>query len=218
MIKPYSLDIFEDQLYWVAKENGEVWKQDKFGKGEKEKMLVVNPWLTQVRIFHQLRYNKSGNHQLWHYDALNYLESLFWNNGYITGKYISLKYPDFSVYVCVYVCVIFNDFDQIKIKLEAEWHYRSHQQIASGSISASVVWSEGCDLPATESNQHLAPAKCELGSQVTKLVLWTPGIRPIPVSLRYVGLSWKLSVTDISSSLVLMSLGLPSFHLAACVQ
>ncbi|XP_058520574.1 low-density lipoprotein receptor-related protein 2 [Ochotona princeps] len=59
VVKPYSLDIFEDQLYWVAKENGEVWKQDKFGKGEKEKMLVVNPWLTQVRVFHQLRYNKS---------------------------------------------------------------------------------------------------------------------------------------------------------------
>uniref|UniRef100_A0A8C5KSR3 Low-density lipoprotein receptor-related protein 2 n=1 Tax=Jaculus jaculus TaxID=51337 RepID=A0A8C5KSR3_JACJA len=58
-IKPFSLDVFEDQLYWVAKEKGEVWKQNKFGKGQKEKMLVVNPWLTQVRIFHQLRYNQS---------------------------------------------------------------------------------------------------------------------------------------------------------------
>ncbi|XP_032148954.1 low-density lipoprotein receptor-related protein 2 isoform X4 [Sapajus apella] len=56
---PYSLDIFEDQLYWIAKEKGEVWKQNKFGQGKKEKTLVVNPWLTQVRIFHQLRYNKS---------------------------------------------------------------------------------------------------------------------------------------------------------------
>ncbi|XP_021582708.2 low-density lipoprotein receptor-related protein 2 isoform X1 [Ictidomys tridecemlineatus] len=58
-LKPYSLDIFEDQLYWVSKDKGEVWKQNKFGKGQKEKMLVVNPWLTQVRIFHQLRYNRS---------------------------------------------------------------------------------------------------------------------------------------------------------------
>uniref|UniRef100_A0A8C6QUZ8 Low-density lipoprotein receptor-related protein 2 n=1 Tax=Nannospalax galili TaxID=1026970 RepID=A0A8C6QUZ8_NANGA len=58
-MKPFTLDIFEDQLYWVAKEKGEVWKQNKFGKGKKEKVLVVNPWLTQVRIFHQLRYNQS---------------------------------------------------------------------------------------------------------------------------------------------------------------
>ncbi|XP_021094201.1 low-density lipoprotein receptor-related protein 2 isoform X1 [Heterocephalus glaber] len=58
-MKPYSLDIFEDQLYWVSKEKGEVWKQNKFGQGVKEKMLVVNPWLTQVRIFHQHRYNLS---------------------------------------------------------------------------------------------------------------------------------------------------------------
>lgn len=65
-MNPYSLDIFEDQLYWISKEKGEVWKQNKFGQGKKEKTLVVNPWLTQVRIFHQLRYNKSGNHQLWY--------------------------------------------------------------------------------------------------------------------------------------------------------
>lgn len=59
-MRPFSLDIFEDQLYWVAKEKGEVWRQNKFGKGNKAKVLVVNPWLTQVRVFHQLRYNQSG--------------------------------------------------------------------------------------------------------------------------------------------------------------
>ncbi|KAM4859286.1 low-density lipoprotein receptor-related protein 2 [Thomomys bottae] len=58
-IKPFNLDIFEDQLYWVAKEKGEVWSKNKFGQGNKEKILSVNPWLTQVRIFHQFRYNKS---------------------------------------------------------------------------------------------------------------------------------------------------------------
>nr|XP_012637337.1 low-density lipoprotein receptor-related protein 2 [Microcebus murinus] len=57
--RPYNLDIFEDQLYWISREKGEVWKQDKFGQGQKEKMLVVNPWLTQVRIFHQRRYDRS---------------------------------------------------------------------------------------------------------------------------------------------------------------
>ncbi|XP_053453877.1 low-density lipoprotein receptor-related protein 2 [Nycticebus coucang] len=58
-VKPYSLDIFENHLYWISKEKGEVWKQNKFGQGEKEKILVLNTWLTQARIFHQLRYNHS---------------------------------------------------------------------------------------------------------------------------------------------------------------
>ncbi|XP_031410157.1 low-density lipoprotein receptor-related protein 2-like [Meleagris gallopavo] len=56
---PYSLDVFEGHLYWIAKERGEVWKKDKFGNGEKVKVLTVNPWLTQVRIYHQHRYNQS---------------------------------------------------------------------------------------------------------------------------------------------------------------
>uniref|UniRef100_A0A8D0H975 Low-density lipoprotein receptor-related protein 2 n=1 Tax=Sphenodon punctatus TaxID=8508 RepID=A0A8D0H975_SPHPU len=56
---PYSLDVFEGHLYWISKERGEVWKEDKFGRGEKVKMLTVNPWLTQVRIYHQHRYNQS---------------------------------------------------------------------------------------------------------------------------------------------------------------
>ncbi|XP_067405392.1 low-density lipoprotein receptor-related protein 2 isoform X6 [Emydura macquarii macquarii] len=56
---PYSLDVFEGHLYWISKEKGEVWKEDKFGKGEKVKVLTVNPWLTQVRIYHQHRYNQS---------------------------------------------------------------------------------------------------------------------------------------------------------------
>nr|XP_010969732.1 low-density lipoprotein receptor-related protein 2 isoform X1 [Camelus bactrianus] len=58
-MNPYSLDIFESQLYWISKDKGEIWIQDKFGRDEKEKLLIVNPWLTQVRIFHQRRYNQS---------------------------------------------------------------------------------------------------------------------------------------------------------------
>ncbi|XP_029461540.1 low-density lipoprotein receptor-related protein 2 isoform X2 [Rhinatrema bivittatum] len=56
---PYSLDVFEGHLYWTSKEKGEVWKEDKFGNGGKMKVLTVNPWLTQVRIYHQHRYNHS---------------------------------------------------------------------------------------------------------------------------------------------------------------
>ncbi|XP_041433100.1 low-density lipoprotein receptor-related protein 2 isoform X2 [Xenopus laevis] len=56
---PYSLDVFEGHLYWTTKEKGEVWKKDKFGTGQKVKVLTVNPWLTQVRIYHGHRYNHS---------------------------------------------------------------------------------------------------------------------------------------------------------------
>ncbi|KAM9664148.1 low-density lipoprotein receptor-related protein 2 [Trichechus inunguis] len=56
---PYSLDVFEGQIYWTSKERGEVWKEDKFGNGDRVKVLTVSPWLTQVRIFHQHRHNQS---------------------------------------------------------------------------------------------------------------------------------------------------------------
>ena len=62
-MNPYSLDIFESQLYWTSKDKGEVWIQDKFGRNKKEKLLTVNPWLTQVRVFHQRKYNHSGSHK-----------------------------------------------------------------------------------------------------------------------------------------------------------
>ncbi|XP_035378717.1 low-density lipoprotein receptor-related protein 2a isoform X1 [Electrophorus electricus] len=56
---PYSLDIFEGHVYWTSKAKGEVWKTDKFGKGDKVKVLTINPWLTQVRIYQEHRYNNS---------------------------------------------------------------------------------------------------------------------------------------------------------------
>ncbi|KAI2660889.1 Low-density lipoprotein receptor-related protein 2 [Labeo rohita] len=57
---PYSLDVFEGHVYWTTKEKGEVWKKDKFGKGDKVKVLTINPWLTQVRIYQQHRHNHSA--------------------------------------------------------------------------------------------------------------------------------------------------------------
>ncbi|XP_059895450.1 LOW QUALITY PROTEIN: low-density lipoprotein receptor-related protein 2a [Gadus macrocephalus] len=56
---PYSLDVFEGHVYWTTKERGEVWKMDKFGSGNKVKVLTINPWLTQVRIYQEHRHNHS---------------------------------------------------------------------------------------------------------------------------------------------------------------
>ncbi|XP_043931281.1 low-density lipoprotein receptor-related protein 2 [Protopterus annectens] len=58
---PYSVDIFEGYLYWTTKEKGEVWKVEKFGTGQKVKVLTVNSWLTQARIYHGHRYYKELN-------------------------------------------------------------------------------------------------------------------------------------------------------------
>uniref|UniRef100_A0A8B9LU25 Low-density lipoprotein receptor-related protein 2 n=1 Tax=Astyanax mexicanus TaxID=7994 RepID=A0A8B9LU25_ASTMX len=57
---PYSLDLFEGHVYWTTKAKGEVWKTNKFGKGDKVKVLTINPWLTQVRIYQEHRHNHSG--------------------------------------------------------------------------------------------------------------------------------------------------------------
>uniref|UniRef100_A0A8C5B335 Low-density lipoprotein receptor-related protein 2 n=1 Tax=Gadus morhua TaxID=8049 RepID=A0A8C5B335_GADMO len=56
---PYSLDVFEGHVYWTTKERGEVWKMDKFGSGNKVKVLTINPWLTQVRVYQEHRHNHS---------------------------------------------------------------------------------------------------------------------------------------------------------------
>ncbi|KAI1884876.1 hypothetical protein AGOR_G00214380, partial [Albula goreensis] len=56
---PYSLEVFEGHVYWTTKERGEVWKTNKFGKGDKVKVLTINPWLTQVRIYQEHRHNHS---------------------------------------------------------------------------------------------------------------------------------------------------------------
>ncbi|MED6276189.1 Low-density lipoprotein receptor- protein 2 [Characodon lateralis] len=56
---PYSLDVFEGHVYWTTKEKGEVWKTNKFGQGNKVKVLTINPWLTQVRIYQEHQHNQS---------------------------------------------------------------------------------------------------------------------------------------------------------------
>lgn len=57
---PYSLDVFEGHVYWTTKDKGEVWRINKFGRGSKVKVVTINPWLTQVRIYQEHRHNQSG--------------------------------------------------------------------------------------------------------------------------------------------------------------
>ncbi|KAF0767414.1 low-density lipoprotein receptor-related protein 2, partial [Aphis craccivora] len=54
---PISLDLFENQLYWLSRETGELMKQDKFGRGVPVTIAkdLVNP--TGVKVYHRQRYN-----------------------------------------------------------------------------------------------------------------------------------------------------------------
>lgn len=61
---PYSLDVFEGHVYWTTKDKGEVWRTNKFGRGNKVKVLTINPWLTQVRIYQEHRHNQTGQNIL----------------------------------------------------------------------------------------------------------------------------------------------------------
>lgn len=51
------MSVFEDHVYWSTQEKGEVFRQDKFGHGDKVKLLTAGPWLTQVSVYQQQRYN-----------------------------------------------------------------------------------------------------------------------------------------------------------------
>uniref|UniRef100_A0A6Q2Z9A5 Low-density lipoprotein receptor-related protein 2 n=1 Tax=Esox lucius TaxID=8010 RepID=A0A6Q2Z9A5_ESOLU len=52
-----ALYIGENHIYWSTQEKGEVFRQDKFGRGTKIKLLTAGPWLTQISVYQQQRYN-----------------------------------------------------------------------------------------------------------------------------------------------------------------
>ncbi|TDG98033.1 hypothetical protein EPR50_G00214030 [Perca flavescens] len=54
---PFSVSVFEDHVYWGTQEKGEVFRQDKFGRRAKTKLLTAGPWLTQISVYQQQRYN-----------------------------------------------------------------------------------------------------------------------------------------------------------------
>lgn len=54
---PLALDVFENNLYWITKDTGEVVQQDKFGRGIPVILAknLVNP--TGVKVYHKAKYN-----------------------------------------------------------------------------------------------------------------------------------------------------------------
>lgn len=67
---PFSVSVFEDDVYWSTQDKGEVFRQNKFGLGVKTKLLTAGPWLTQVSVFQQQRYNSiASKHTRLHIQA-----------------------------------------------------------------------------------------------------------------------------------------------------
>ncbi|CAG0879500.1 unnamed protein product [Darwinula stevensoni] len=56
---PTALDVFESSVYWVTRDTGEIWKQDKFGRGVSVRVAqdLLNP--TSVKVYQTYRYNTS---------------------------------------------------------------------------------------------------------------------------------------------------------------
>lgn len=56
---PVSLDLFEDQIYWVTRDSGEIFRQDKFGRGVKVRVKRALESATDVKIYQEMKYNTS---------------------------------------------------------------------------------------------------------------------------------------------------------------
>lgn len=59
LMHPFAMDLFEDSIFWVTRDSGEIYRQDKHGRGVKVRVKrnVENP--TGVKIFQPLKYNLS---------------------------------------------------------------------------------------------------------------------------------------------------------------
>lgn len=56
---PISIDLFEDQIYWLTRETGDVYRQDKFGRGVKVRVKRALEHATDIKVLQPYKYNTS---------------------------------------------------------------------------------------------------------------------------------------------------------------
>lgn len=56
---PVALDVFQSRLYWVARDSGELLRQDKFGRGVPTVVRRALERPAAVKVYHPLRYNST---------------------------------------------------------------------------------------------------------------------------------------------------------------
>lgn len=71
LLHPASLDLFEDQLYWVTRDTGEIYRQDKFGRGVKVRVKRSLEHATDVKIYQEKKYNTSSKNIVYINDKFN---------------------------------------------------------------------------------------------------------------------------------------------------
>lgn len=57
---PISLDVFEDNLFWISRDNGDIWRHDKFGRGVKVRTRHGSQISNALKIYHPLKYNTTS--------------------------------------------------------------------------------------------------------------------------------------------------------------
>lgn len=61
ILHPFSIDIFEDHLFWVTRDTNEIYKQNKFAHGVKVLVKRSLEHTSDLKIFHEKKYNTSIN-------------------------------------------------------------------------------------------------------------------------------------------------------------
>ena len=59
---PFSIDVFESNLYWVSKQSGTVNIMDKFGRGINRTLQAGLLMPRSIKIFQQHRYDLTGKY------------------------------------------------------------------------------------------------------------------------------------------------------------
>lgn len=57
---PISIDLFEDQIYWITRDTGEVFRQDKFGRGVKVRVERSLEQASDIKLYQDKKYNTSS--------------------------------------------------------------------------------------------------------------------------------------------------------------
>lgn len=110
---PYSLDVFEGHLYWTTKDTGEVWRTNKFGNGNKVKVLTINPWLTQVRVYQEHRHNQTGQRTevllettMTYFNTSKSTSGLFSSEHYLMLLLTFFPVPNPCKNICSHLCLL----------------------------------------------------------------------------------------------------------------
>ena len=77
---PYSLDVWEDKLYWVSLTGSELRDHDKFGRGVNTTMQTGLYNVKDLKMFQGMRYNTSSKFLL-----------VIASSGYYVKEYLVLK-------------------------------------------------------------------------------------------------------------------------------